>query len=603
MAVDVIVVGAGGGGPVVAKELAARGLDVVLLEAGPFYTEPETDWTHLENDANNPLTGYFRFGPADRTQPAWYRETPQNSFLWQLSGVGGTTLHYYGNCPRAMPGVFMGYGGPDAANYDHRVFPFAYEELIPYYEWVEATLPVQTAAQGTKEEVFFTGAASLGIPHNTNKNISQPSYRAQENAILQPGGTAALTTVPQGVPIAPGGTGCTFCGYCFQGCKEPFGAPFNQKAKRTTLVSYVPMALTAGRAGSWAPHGKPVNLIPNAFATNIGTSTVAGALRATTVTWRDTVSGASTTEEATVVVLAGGTTETPRLWLNSGLPNPNGWVGQGYTDHAFDWLVGVFPDDTFSSRGVGSSARVDWPGHGGLEQVGLPPALQAFSLMFSNGGMRGYYDNGADATDLGDQGLTNPAWDGPTGRPMGLEMKEMLSNIDKLVNVLVLTDDDVQPQNRVTLSALNADAHGPVAKVEFPRGQRSVRTVTNREFMARQAGELLRGAGATKVIRVDWAPLILHVQSTMRMGTSATDSVLDENAKSRFVDGLYIADNSALANALGGPNPTLTCQALATRTAEKILVNEFGGDPFVSGGSPTVSTDPSITAALSAVGL
>ena len=31
---DVIVIGAGGGGPVVAKELAARGLDVLLLEAG-----------------------------------------------------------------------------------------------------------------------------------------------------------------------------------------------------------------------------------------------------------------------------------------------------------------------------------------------------------------------------------------------------------------------------------------------------------------------------------------------------------------------------------------------------------------------------------------
>jgi choline dehydrogenase-like flavoprotein len=603
VAVDVIVVGAGGGGPVVAKELAAQGLDVVLLEAGPFYKDPETDWTHLENDANNPLTGYFRFGPADRSQPAWYRETPQNSLIWQLSGVGGTTLHYYGNCPRAMPGVFMGYDGADASNYDPRAFPFTYDELIPYYEWVEATLPVQTAAEGTKEEVFFAGAASLGIPHNTNKNVSQPSYRAQENAILQPGGTAALTTVPLGQPVSPGGTGCTFCGYCFQGCKEPFGAPFNQKAKRTTLVSYVPMALTAGLAGSWAPHGKPVTLIPNAFATNVATSTVNGALRATAVTWRDTVSGASTTEEARVVVLAGGTTENPRLWLNSGLPNPNGWVGRGYTDHYFDWLVGVFRDDTFSSRGVGSSARVDWPGHGGLEQVGLPPAIQAFSLMFSNGGMQGYYDNGANAADLGGQGLTDPAWDGVPGRPMGLALKKILANIDKLVNVLVLTDDDVEPQNRVTLSALNADDHGPVAKVEFPRGTRSARSIANREFMARRAGELLRGAGAQEVIRLDWPPLILHVQSTMRMGTSDADSVLDENAKSRFVDGLYIADNSALANALGGSNPTVTCQALATRTAEKILINEFGGAPFVSGGSPTVSTDPSITSALSSVGL
>jgi hypothetical protein len=405
--------------------------------------------------------------------------------------------------------------------------------------------------------------------------------------------------VAQGQPLpSPGGTGCTFCGYCFQGCKEPYGSPFNLKAKRTTLVSYVPMALTAGIAGSWAPKGKAVTLVPNAFATQVQTAMAGGSLHATGVTWRDTVTGDYSTEEATVVVLAGGCTETPRLWLNSQLPNPNGWVGQGYTDHYFDWLVGVFDKPTYSSRGVGSSARVDWPGRGGLEQVGIPPALQAFSLMFSNSGMRGYYTNAAGPEDLGGGALTDPAWDGSTGRTVGLELKSMLANVDQLINVLVLTDDDVQPVNKVSLSALNADEHGPVAKIEFPRGQRSARTIANREFMARRAGELLRGAGATKVVRLDWPPLILHVQSTMRMGLSEADSVLDGNAQSRWVNGLFVADNSALANALGGPNPTLTCQALATRTAEYINVNVFKGDAFVSTGSPTVSTDPSITSNL-----
>ena len=52
---DVIVVGAGGGGAVIAKELAERGLDVLLLEAGARFADPERDWTHFESDANNTL--------------------------------------------------------------------------------------------------------------------------------------------------------------------------------------------------------------------------------------------------------------------------------------------------------------------------------------------------------------------------------------------------------------------------------------------------------------------------------------------------------------------------------------------------------------------
>ena len=111
---DVIVIGAGGGGPVVAKELAARGLDVLLLEAGARHADPEREWTHFTNDANHPFTGYFRFGPADRSRPAWRRELPQNSAISQSSGVGGSTQHYYANSPRAMPGAFLDYAGRTA---------------------------------------------------------------------------------------------------------------------------------------------------------------------------------------------------------------------------------------------------------------------------------------------------------------------------------------------------------------------------------------------------------------------------------------------------------------------------------------------------------
>jgi choline dehydrogenase-like flavoprotein len=584
---DVIVIGAGGGGPVVAKELAQRGLSVLLLEAGPRHAAPRAEWTHFENDANNPLTGFLRFGPAARDKPAWFRELPQNSFLFQVSGVGGTTQHYFGNCPRAYPGAFVGYDKPDRNAYDTaHLFPFRYEELVPYFEWVEATLPVQTAAMGKKERTFFDGCETLGLPVQTTKTTLGDSFRPQENAILQPGGNAGRTRqlAQLRFPLA---TGCTFCGYCLQGCMEPIQAPRNLVAKRSTDNSYVPMALTAD---AWSPNGTPVTLIADAFVTNLITETRGGELVATGVTWRVGATGERHTETAQVIVLAAGTTETPRLWLNSGLPNPNDWVGRGYTDHYFDFVVGLFDKDTDSSKGAASAARCDFPGRGGLENIGLGPALQAFTMQLSNSGSRGFYTNG--------RGMTGP-WDGPSGRPIGPELKDALMNgVNRLLNILVITDDDVEAQNRVLLSALPGDEHGPVPKVIFRADNRTARTAANREFLVRQATAILRGAGARKVFRLDWAPLILHVQSTMRMGLRPDDSVLDSDAEARWVKRLFIADNSALANALGGPNPTLTSQALATRTAEKIFQRYFGGDPWVGRESPIASTDDAVTQAV-----
>ena len=583
---DVIVVGAGGGGPVVAKELAARGLDVLLLEAGPRHGDPEKEWTHFENDANNPLTGFFRFGPADRDKPAWSRELPQNSFLWQLSGVGGTTQHYYGNSPRAIPGVFKGYSGADAGAYDvdHR-FPFTYRELIPYYEWVEETLPVQTAAMGTKEAVFFKGAEGIGLPVQTTKDTKRNAFRPQENAILQPGGNAGKTTDAKQL-VYPKATGCTFCGYCFQGCYQPRKAPRNLKAKRSTDNSYVPMALTADK---WMRGGKAVELIADAFVTKIITEDRGGETVATGVTWRVGKTGETVTEEAKVVVLAAGCTENPRLWLNSELPNPNDWVGRGYTDHFFDWVIGVMPEYTGSSKGVGSSARADFPGHGGLENVGLPPAIQAFSANFSDAGIDGAYDNGDGFAGGADA----------VGRQVGSKLSKLIGNLDNLLNILVITDDDVEASNRVTLSsAYPPDEHGPVAKVRFDHRNRSARTKANREFVTRKAVDLLRAAGATEVIRIGWPPLILHVQSTMRMGQSQDNSVLDNHGEARWVKQLFIADNSALANGLGGPNPTLTTQAVATRTAEAIFSRYFDGDPWVRNEAPVSSIDDRVTKAV-----
>jgi choline dehydrogenase-like flavoprotein len=586
---DVIVVGAGGGGPIVAKELGARGLDVLLLEAGPRFAGPEREWSHLEDEANNPATGIFRFGPGDATKPPWPRDLAQNSFVWQTAGVGGSTLHYFANSPRGMPGAFADYAGSGANAYDRaHVAPFGYRDLIPYYEWVEHTLPVQTAAMGTKEERFLRAAERTGLPLQTSKDISRPAYRPQENAILQPQGTAGRTNDRRQL-LYPRAQGCTFCGHCPQGCFEPRRSPRNLKAKRSTDTSYVPMALTADR---WA-RGKAVTLASDAFAVRIEIERNGETVTANGVTWRDTRTGQTTTEEAKVVVLAAGALETPRLWLNSRLPNPNDQVGLGLTDHYLDIVVGRLPAYTGSSKGCASGARADYPGYGALEGAGIPPGLQAQGLTSSNSGIAGYYDNAATAGAYGANAV---------GRLVGERLKRFLGNIDRLMTVAVLTDDDVLPQNRVTLSAaMSPDAHGPIARVELRT--RSERAVRNREYLAARAVEILRAAGAREIVRLDWSPILIHIHSTMRMGVREHDSVLDAEAEARWVKRLFVADASALPNGVGGPNPTLTAQALATRTAEKIFVRYFGGDPWVGRESPVSSVDDTVTSAVVAAGL
>jgi choline dehydrogenase-like flavoprotein len=578
---DVIVIGAGAGGPVIAKELAAKGLDVLLLEAGPSVVHPEFSWTLFENDAINTFFGYLRFGPAERLKPAWKRDFAQTTIMSDSSGVGGTTKRYAGNCPRAMPGVFLGHNGEDQEAYDTgHLFPFGYHELIPYYEWVEQTLPVQTAPMGTKEEIFLHAADRLGLPLQTGKDIVQAAYRPQENAILQPQGNAGRTSDRQRLAY-PRSYGCHFCGHCYEGCVNPHGSPVNLKAKRSTNSSYVPMALTADR---WSG-GRPATLITDAFVKHVNVDSQPAAR---SVTWRVGATDETVTEEASVIVMAGGTIETPRLWLNSGLPNPNGQVGRGLTDHYMDAVIGIMPFYTGNSKGPGSNARVDFPGRGMLELSNDGPAAQAIVASLSDAGIAGF--NGLAGSVHGPDSV---------GSLIGLDLKSLMSNLDRLLNITVITDDDVELQNRVTLStAFPPDEHGPVARIEINHRNRSARTVSNREFLVQQAVDLLRIAGATKVCRINWPPFLLHMHSTMRMGLSETDSVLDENGEARWVKRLFIADGSALPNALGGPNPSLTIQALATRTAEKIFQLYFGGDPWVGKESPVSSVDPTVTKGL-----
>ncbi|MED4226948.1 GMC family oxidoreductase N-terminal domain-containing protein [Neobacillus cucumis] len=562
---DVIIIGAGGGGAVMAKELGEKGLKVLVLEAGPWYgnkrwpdpngepgdqlsTSPADLDVNLykqllnkyEMNMNDLVSGRFRWGPADRSKAPWFRRSNQKGFIWQCAGVGGTTQTYTANCPRAYPMAV-----------DH-VWPISYRELIPYYEKVEAELPVKFAAVTAKEELFYHGAKKAGWQMIPALDITVPGYRPQPNAILPP--NKHITNPKISNEQLAWMEGCTLAGHCINGC--PHGPSIDKIAKRSTNVSYVPQALQTGN----------VSIRPNAFAIKIMTEkNSSDGLKAIGVITRDTWTGEREEIKANIVVMASGAIESPRLWLNSGLPE-NPWVGRGLVSHYMDWVSGVFAEkDLLSIVGsteinpfVGNTcgARLDIPGLGTLQTVGMSPGLTASFYGISDSGY----------SFLNTPKLEDP-WD-VKGRLFGFELKELMASYRQTLGILVSTDDEVIQQNGVTVDPLISDENGPVPVISYCPTQRSR---GKRKELVKLAAELLRKAGAKKVIWSNWPPgMMIHMESTMRMGF-----VVDENGEAFQVKRLYVTDNSVHFNSLGGPNPTLTTQALAVRTAEKLFQSYF----------------------------
>lgn len=561
---DVIVIGAGGGGAVIAKELGERGIQVLVLEAGPWYgnkkwpkpneergpkesRSPEDldgtlyrqQITRLENDMDDVVTGKFRFGVADRRRAPWYRNIPERAFIWQTAAVGGGTIHYYANSPRAFPEAI-------------KEWPISYSELIPYYEKVEATLPVEFAPTTSKEAMFYHAAEKAGFPINQTLDVTEPGYRPQPNAILPP--NERLMDPNYSLEEISYMEGCTLSGHCGQGC--PYGPSHNRMAKRSTNISYIPLALKTGN----------VTVRPNTFVTKVLTEQgLKRGKKTKGVQVRDTWTGEIEEIEAKAVVMAAGCFETPRLWLNSGLPE-NPWVGRGLTNHYMDLVTGTFDEETLMNIigtpdinpfvGHTSGARLDYPGLGMIENLGESPGIAAMSVF-------GFSKAGYDALRPQD-----PVFGDTEGRVVGKELQKSMKDYRKTLTLLIVTDDEVDFRNRVALDPNIKDEHGPVANILYTPTKKSRE---RRERLVKIGTDMLRQAGARKVHRTNLPEdYYIHIQSTMRMGF-----VTDTSCEAFQVERLYIADNSVQYNALGGPNPTLTTQALATRTAEHLATKYF----------------------------
>jgi choline dehydrogenase-like flavoprotein len=268
--VDVVVVGCGAGGGVLAQRLARRGWKVVAFDAGPFW-DPDRDWVSDES-ASHRL--YW-------TEPRVISGNDPVALGNNNSGrgVGGSMVHFAGYAPRFHPSDFRTFSN-DRVGTD---WPIQYRELKPYYQQMEEELPV--AGQDWP----------WGDPHR----YPQSPHPIGGNGMAFANGCEAL-----GIPVRVGPVAivngrfgnrphCIYRGFCLQGCKV--------NAKASPLITHIPDALA---------HGAEIR--PDSMVTQVE---IGPDGRATGVTYVHR--GVEHHQQARVVAVAGYSIETPRLLLNS----------------------------------------------------------------------------------------------------------------------------------------------------------------------------------------------------------------------------------------------------------------------------------------------
>lgn len=308
--VDVVVVGAGYSGPLVARELAAAGKRVVVLESGPAWTSRDLVSSQIWARRLRADSGPYRSGGAD----------PINLGFNIGRGLGGAGIHHFGAWFRMHPDDFE-----LRRRYGRQLdWPISYDDLRPYYDRVQADVGLSGDARA---EVWRPPGAPYPLPPHATHTHGRVLRRGFEAKGLR---TAPSPSVILSRPFK-GRPACDYGGWCDAGCA--IGALGNP------LVTFIPDARRAG-----------VEFRTGATVTRVLSSRG----RATGVEYVDG-SGRRQTQTAKLVVLAAFALETPRILLNSGdggLANSSSLVGTYMHVHMLLSVYGLFGERTDPHRGT-----------------------------------------------------------------------------------------------------------------------------------------------------------------------------------------------------------------------------------------------------------
>jgi cholesterol oxidase len=510
---DVVVIGSGFGGSVVAHRMSAAGHGVLVLERGRRWPPPsfprdvtDTDrllWRHPERGGRGLFDVRFLSGLATIT----------------AAGVGGGSLVYAGIHYRPRPSVFRDPRWPSSLDAD---------TLEPYYERVAEALapaPVPASIGLPKRDAFHRASSTLGL-------------RSEDPPL------AVRWSEP---PVPDGRAACQLCAACEYGCTHG--------AKTTLEFCYLGWAEAAGAT--------------------VRTGCVARAIAPAPgggweVRLHDLDRGVDEVVVGRRVVLSAGTLGTNEILLRSRdeartLPRLSHRLGHGYSGNG-DFLGNIqniaSPIEPWRGPDVTS---IQW--HDDDDALSFVLAAPTFSrpvmeVLASHGQPPG--------RSLGPLGP--PLW----RRLPGLLTKGLRSGVlarpvarpfagagpaDRMSTVFAIGRDNAG--GRVVLRNGEVDVVWDYAR-------------ENRALIARQRAamqELARAWGGTYGDFPTWGPfgktMTVHNLGGCAVSDRADHGVVDPDGQVHGHPGLYVADGSIVPTSIGS-HPVMTITALAERVAERM---------------------------------
>ncbi|HEY1749679.1 MAG TPA: GMC family oxidoreductase [Caulobacteraceae bacterium] len=426
--------------------------------------------------------------------------------------VGGSTVHFAMVSLRFRPEWFkarskLGYGAD---------WPLDWREMWRYYAEVEQALKISGPL------TYPWGPRRPRYPYRPHQLNAAAQVLAQGAEALG----VKWTTTPMATLSAPRGLAhpCVYRGMCVIGCAT--------NAKQSVLVTWLPRALAAGA------EVRDLAMVGRIEHDERG--------RATGVHYhRD---GAWRFQRARNVVVAGYAIETPRLLLNSasprfpdGLANSSGLVGKNLMVQSNQAVWGMHEREIRSYKSPPSLSlcehwnyedRKDFFGGYCYMSQGTLPVVAA----------------GIHAK----RGL----W--------GQRLIDEMQRYNHQVGLKMVGECLPQERNRVTL-ADEKDRFGlPVARVTYAYCDNDRRMIEHALGFMRES---LAAAGVGELF--DETDDTCHLNGTARMGASPADSVVDADCRAWDIPNLWVCDGSVFPT-VGGVNPSLTIQAIACRTADRI---------------------------------